>query len=59
MEKNTKEIKECQAETASAIGSVRLEGLEPSKECLADLALIDQGRMTIEEAIQKAKTRKP
>lgn len=43
--------------TLTALGSVRMEGLEPSKECIDDMAACDAGHMSIEEAIERAKNR--
>lgn len=38
---------------AAAVGSVRAEGLEPSKETLADLAQFADGQADIDDILQK------
>lgn len=37
-----------------AVGSLRLEGLEPSPEAVRDLELIALGKLTHDEAVERA-----
>ena len=43
---------EFRQEMRSEIGSLALEGLAPDAEALADLELVMQGKLTVEEAKQ-------
>lgn len=46
-----------QASVSSALASVRVEGLEPSKQVLIELDAYIAGKKTIQEIIQETKQR--
>ncbi|WP_314369002.1 antitoxin VbhA family protein [Neisseria cinerea] len=46
--------KETEDRIVNLIGSWRLEGLEPSKETIRDIELIELGRLTYDEAVELA-----
>jgi hypothetical protein len=46
-----------QSSVSSALASVRVEGLEPSKELLSELDAYIAGKKTIQEIIQETKER--
>ena len=46
--------KETEDRIVNLIGSGRLEGLEPSKETIRDIELIELGKLTYDEAVELA-----
>mgnify|MGYP003351299691 CR=1 FL=1 len=55
--KNNSSIATRKSIVSNALGSVRVEGLEPSQVMIGSLALYVEGKKTIEQIIQETKDR--
>ena len=47
------EILHRKEETRQALANLRLEGIDPSQEMINDLELLDTGKITVEEVMQR------